>query len=100
MTIGWLIAILVLLLAIIFAIIGLPDPRVVLLLIAGLAVARLALGVYAARTGRAWSVGGLSASAGAGHARDCRRDTNGDRASSRYWCHRTDDRGSNAFSSR
>ena len=40
-TLGWLIAIIVLLLAIIFAIIGLPDPRVVLLLIAGLAVARL-----------------------------------------------------------
>src|SRR5579871_6380284 len=40
-TIGWIIAILVLLLAIIFAVIGLPDPRVVLILIAGLAVARL-----------------------------------------------------------
>ena len=40
-TIGWIIAILVLILAIIFAIIGLPDPKVVLLLIAGLAVARL-----------------------------------------------------------
>jgi uncharacterized membrane protein (DUF485 family) len=40
-TIGWIIAILVLILAIVFAIIGVPDPKVVLLLIAGLAVARL-----------------------------------------------------------
>jgi hypothetical protein len=40
-TIGWILAILILVLAIIFAIIGLPDPKVLLLMIAGLAVARL-----------------------------------------------------------
>lgn len=40
-TIGWILAIIVLLLAIIFAVIGLPDPKVLLLLIAGLAVSRL-----------------------------------------------------------
>jgi len=40
-TIGWILAILILLLAIIFAIIGLPDPRVLLVMIAGLALARL-----------------------------------------------------------
>ena len=40
-TIGWIIAIVILLLAIVFAVIGLPDPKVLLLLIAGLAVSRL-----------------------------------------------------------
>ena len=40
-TIGWILALLVLILAIIFAVVGLPDPRVVLLLIALLGAARL-----------------------------------------------------------
>jgi hypothetical protein len=40
-TLGWLISIVVLLLAIIFAIIGLPDPKAVLFLIGLLALARL-----------------------------------------------------------
>jgi hypothetical protein len=40
-TLGWLIAIIVLLLAIIFAIIGLPDPKAVLFLIGLLAISRL-----------------------------------------------------------
>jgi hypothetical protein len=40
-TIGWILALLVLILAIIFAVIGLPDPRVPLFLIGLLALARL-----------------------------------------------------------
>ena len=40
-TLGWILAILILLLAIIFLVIGLPDPKYILLFIAGLAIARL-----------------------------------------------------------
>ena len=40
-TLGWIIAIIVLILAVVFGFIGVPDPRVVLLLVGALAVARL-----------------------------------------------------------
>lgn len=41
MTVGWLIALLVLVLSVIFLVLGSPDPRVPLALIALLAAARL-----------------------------------------------------------
>ena len=40
-TLGWILAILILLLAIVFLIIGLPDPKYTLLFVAGLAITRL-----------------------------------------------------------
>jgi hypothetical protein len=40
-TLGWLIALLILLLTIVFLVVGLPDPKVILFLIGGLALARL-----------------------------------------------------------
>ena len=40
-TIGWLLAVLILLLSIIFLFIGLPDPKYILLFVAGLAITRL-----------------------------------------------------------
>ena len=40
-TIGWLIALVVLLLSIIFFVIGMPDPKTMLVLIGALAVSRL-----------------------------------------------------------
>lgn len=40
-TIGWLIGLVVLILAIIFFVIGTPDPKTMLVLIGALAVARL-----------------------------------------------------------
>jgi len=40
-TIGWLIALVVLILAIIFFVIGVPDPKTMLVLVGALAVARL-----------------------------------------------------------
>ena len=40
-TIGWLIALFILLLVAVFLVVGLPDPKVVLFLIGGLALARL-----------------------------------------------------------
>jgi hypothetical protein len=40
-SIGWILGLLVLVLAIIFALIGVPDPKVVLLLIGLLGLARL-----------------------------------------------------------
>ena len=40
-TLGWLLAVLILLLSIIFLIIGLPDPKYILLFVAGLAITRL-----------------------------------------------------------
>jgi hypothetical protein len=40
-TLGWLIAFLVLIVTIIFLIVGVPNPQTVLLLIGGLALARL-----------------------------------------------------------
>jgi len=41
MTIGWILGLLVLILAIIFAFLGVPDPKVILLLIGLLGLARL-----------------------------------------------------------
>lgn len=40
-TLGWLIAFLVLILTIVFLVVGLPNPQTELLLIGGLALARL-----------------------------------------------------------
>ena len=40
-TLGWILAVLILILSIVFLIVGLPDPKYILLFIAGLAVARL-----------------------------------------------------------
>lgn len=40
-TLGWILALLVLFLVVVFAFVGVPDPRVVLFLIGMLAVARL-----------------------------------------------------------
>lgn len=40
-TLGWLIALLVLLLTIVFLVVGLPNPQTILFLIGGLAIARL-----------------------------------------------------------
>lgn len=40
-TIGWVLALLILLLAIVFLVVGVPDPKVPLFLIGGLALARL-----------------------------------------------------------
>ena len=40
-TIGWIIGLLVLILAILFGFLGVPDPKVILLLIGLLALARL-----------------------------------------------------------
>jgi len=40
-TVGWLLALVVLILCIVFLVIGVPDPKVVLFLIGGVALARL-----------------------------------------------------------
>jgi hypothetical protein len=40
-TLGWILALFILLLTAVFLVVGLPDPKVVLFLIGGLALARL-----------------------------------------------------------